>query len=59
MACKTRVVPPHLEPGLYKCLLKWWDNGLIEECESEWNSPIVIANKKITGRSGTGKKILH
>ena len=47
VACKTRVVPPHLEPGLYKCLLKWWDNGLIEECESEWNSPIVIANKKV------------
>ena len=47
VACKTRVVPPHLEPGLYKCLLKWWDNDLIEECQSEWNSPIVIANKKV------------
>ena len=47
VASRSRPVPPHLEPGLYKCLLKWWDHDLIEECESEWNSPIVIANKKV------------
>ena len=40
--------PIHLQPKIDKNIQKLLEKGIIRECESQWNTPLVCAEKKDT-----------